>query len=152
MKERAWIGIDPGKSGAIALITRDGQLVTDWPGDAAGAAELLLTWRLEYNVELVALERVGSMPGQGVKSMFSFGENFGTWQGILAALGIPYVMPRPQEWQKGLVIAGDGDAKARSLAVARRLFPDAELDRKKDHGRADSLLLAWWARKQGGER
>lgn len=44
MKDRAWIGIDPGKSGAIALITRDEQLVTDWPGDAPGAAELLLTW------------------------------------------------------------------------------------------------------------
>ena len=151
MKDRAWIGIDPGKSGAIALITRDEQLVMDWPGDAAGAAELLLTWRIEYHIELVALERVGSMPGQGVKSMFSFGENFGTWQGILAALGIPYVMPRPQEWQKGLVSPADGETKARSLAVARRLFPDAELDRKKDHGRADALLLAWWARRQGGE-
>ena len=151
MKPRAWIGIDPGKSGAIALITRDEQLVMDWPGDAAGAAELLLTWRIGYHIELVALERVGSMPGQGVKSMFSFGENFGTWQGILAALGIPYVMPRPQEWQKGLVSPADGEPKGRSLAVARRLFPDAELDRKKDHGRADALLLAWWARRQGGE-
>lgn len=151
MKERAWIGIDPGKSGAIALVHRDGQIVEDWPGDAAGAAELLLKWRIEYHIELVALERVGSMPGQGVKSMFSFGENFGTWQGILAASGIPYVMPRPQEWQKGLVSPSDGaDAKARSMAVARRLFPDAELDRKKDHGRADALLLAWWARRQGG--
>lgn len=153
MKPRAWIGIDPGKEGAAALIFRDGQVVTDWPGDAAGAAELLLTWRPEYNVELVALERVGSMPGQGVKSMFSFGENFGTWQGILAALGIPHVMPRPQQWQRGLVMPSDGaDPKARSLAVARRLFPDADLSRKKDHGRADALLLAWWARRQGGDQ
>lgn len=153
MKERAWIGIDPGKSGAIALIHRDGQIVEDWPGDAAGAVELLLTWRVEFNIELAALESVHAMPGQGVKSTFSFGQNLGQWQGILAALSIPHVMPRPQEWQKGLVSPTDGaDAKARSMAVARRLFPDAELDRKKDHGRADSLLLAWWARKQGGER
>jgi len=149
MKAQAWIGIDPGKSGALALISSEDQVAEDWPGDAAGAAELLMTWRLEYNVELVALERVGSMPGQGVKSMFSFGENFGTWQGILAALSIPYVMPRPQEWQKGLVSPSDGvDSKARSLAVARRLFPEVELSRKKDHGRADALLLAWWARRQ----
>lgn len=153
MKQRAWIGIDPGKSGAIALIHRDGQIAEDWPGDAAGAAEMLLTWRLEFSIELVALERVHAMPGQGVKSMFSFGQNLGQWQGILAALQIPYVMPRPQEWQRGLVNPSDGpDAKARSLAVARRLFPDADLSRKKDHGRADALLLAWWARRQGGER
>lgn len=152
MKDRAWIGIDPGKSGAIALIHRDGQIVEDWPGDAAGAVELLLTWRVEFNIELAALESVHAMPGQGVKSTFSFGQNLGQWQGILAALSIPHVMPRPQEWQKGQVSPSDGaDAKARSMAVARRLFPDAELDRKKDHGRADALLLAWWARRQGGE-
>jgi crossover junction endodeoxyribonuclease RuvC len=58
-------------------------------------------------------------------------------------------MPKPREWQKGLVRPSDGkDPKERSLTVARRLFPDAELSRKKDHNRADALLLAWWARKQ----
>jgi crossover junction endodeoxyribonuclease RuvC len=89
------------------------------------------------------------MPKQGVTSVFSFGENFGIWQGILAALGIPFLMPRPREWQKGLVRPSDGhDTKSRSLAVARRLFPDAPLAKKKDHNRADALLLAWWSRKQ----
>jgi crossover junction endodeoxyribonuclease RuvC len=152
MKERAWIGIDPGQSGAVAVIYLDGQIVEDWPGDAAGAAELLLTWRIEFNIELVALESVHAMPGQGVKSMFTFGQNLGQWQGVMAALYIPYVMPRPQEWQKGLVNPSDGvDAKARSMAVARRLFPNVDMSRKKDHGRADALLLAWWARRQGGE-
>lgn len=46
----------------------------------------------------------------------------------------------------------DQDAKARSLAVARRLFPDVSLSRKKDHGKADALLLAWWARVQTNTR
>lgn len=153
MKERAWIGIDPGKSGAIALIHRDGELVLDWPGDPASAADVLTTWRMEYRIELAALERVHAMPGQGVKSMFTFGQNFGQWEGILAALGIPHLQPGPQEWQKGLVKASDGqDTKARALTVARRLFPDVDLSRKKDHGKADALLLAWWARSQGGAK
>ena len=61
-----------------------------------------------------------------------------------------YVTPRPQEWQRGIVDRKAGkDTKAASLATARRLFPDADLGRKKDHGRADALLLAWWARRQG---
>ena len=84
--------------------------------------------------------------------MFTFGRNLGAWEGLLAALHISYVMPAPQQWQRGLIMPSDGaDPKARSLAVARRLFPDADLSRKKDHGRADALLLAWWARRQGGE-
>jgi crossover junction endodeoxyribonuclease RuvC len=143
----AWIGVDPGKTGAVALIHEDGELVADWPGSPAGAADILTAWRLEYRVELVALELVHSMPKQGVKSTFTFGQNFGQWEGILAALRLPHVLTRPQEWQRGLVRLSDGpDTKARSLAAARRLFPDAELSRKRDHGRADALLLAWWAR------
>lgn len=153
MKERAWVGIDPGQSGAVAVIFRAGQIVEDWPGCPARAAELLLNWRIEFNVELAALESVHAMPGQGVKSMFAFGRNLGAWEGLLAALHVGYVMPTPQQWQKGLVMPSDGaDPKARSLTVARRLFPDADLSRKKDHGRADALLLAWWARRQGGDQ
>ena len=153
MKPRAFIGIDPGKTGAAALIHRDGCVVADWPGCPAGAADLLTSWRFDYEIDLVALERVHAMPKQGVASTFSFGQNFGQWQGVLAALAFPYLQPLPQEWQKGLVTKSDGaDSKARSLAVARRLFPDVDLSRKKDHGRADALLLAWWARRQGGEQ
>ena len=67
----------------------------------------------------------------------------------MAALSIPYVAPRPQEWQRGLVDRKAGkDIKAASLATARRLFPGASLAREKDHGRADALLIAWWARRQ----
>ena len=81
-------------------------------------------------------------------STFAFGANFGTWQGILAALGIPYSMPTPQQWQKGLIVNSDGpDSKARALAVARRFFPTVDLHRKGDHGKADALLLALYASK-----
>jgi crossover junction endodeoxyribonuclease RuvC len=147
---KAFCGIDPGQTGALALLPQ-GELprVEDWPGDPSAAAEILRNWIAEFSIELAALERVNAMPKQGVSSTFKLGCNYGAWQGILGMLGVPYVMPTPREWQKGLVKPSDGpNPKARSLAVARRLFPDAELSRKRDNGRADALLLAWWAKKQ----
>ena len=146
----AFIGIDPGATGCAALIHDGGHDLFDWPGDPALVVPRLMGWLARFEIKLAALEKVGAMPGQGVVSMFTFGQNVGTWHGILAALGIPYVCPRPQEWQKGIVDRKAGkDTKAAALATARRLFPDADLGRKKDHGRADALLLAWWARRQG---
>ncbi|MEA5089400.1 hypothetical protein [Solidesulfovibrio sp.] len=146
----AYVGIDPGATGCAALIHAGGHDLFDWPGDPALVVPRLADWLARFDVRLAALEKVGAMPGQGVVSMFSFGENCGIWKGILAALGIPYVCPRPQDWQRGIVDRKAGkDTKAASLATARRLFPDADLGRKKDHGRADALLLAWWARRQG---
>ncbi len=146
----AFIGIDPGVTGCAALIHDHGHDLFDWPGDPALVVPRLVDWLARFDVRLAALEKVGAMPGQGVVSMFTFGQNVGTWHGILAALGIPYVCPRPQEWQRWLVDRKAGkDTKAASLVTARRLFPDADLGRKKDHGRADALLLAWWARRQG---
>lgn len=145
----AFLGIDPGATGCAALIHAGGHDLFDWPGDAALVVPRLADWLAHFDVRLAALEKVGAMPGQGVVSMFTFGQNVGTWHGILAALGIPYVCPRPQDWQRGLVDRKAGkDTKAASLATARRLFPDADLGRKKDHGRADALLMAWWARRQ----
>jgi crossover junction endodeoxyribonuclease RuvC len=145
----AHIGIDPGQSGAVALISNAGDiLVEDWPGDPVAAADLLRGWCTAYNIRHACLERVASRPGQGVSSVFTFGTNFGTWQGILAALAIPYSLPTPQAWQKGLIVPSDGaDSKARSLAVARRLFPTVDLHRKGDHGKSDALLLALFAKR-----
>ena len=146
--EKAYIGIDPGKSGALALMTGDHYVVTDYPGDPAQVVETLRSWAVQYDIRLAALEKVGARPGQGVVSMFSFGQNLGAYQGILAAMGIPFTMPTPQQWQKGLVDQKAGpDPKTRTLVTARRLFPHAELSRKKDHGRADALLLAFWAKR-----
>ena len=151
MRSAAFLGIDPGASGAVALLSGEVVLVEDWPGDPVAAADLLRSWLVEHDVKLCALERVASRPGQGVSSVFAFGANFGIWQGLLAALSIPYTLPTPQAWQKGVIVPSDGpDPKARALAVARRLFPAADLSRKKDHGRADALLLAHHARMKGG--
>lgn len=152
MKERIWIGIDPGQGGAIAMIGAEELLtVIDWPGDEITAAEIMRDAVISCDIKLCALEMVGSFSPAGRKqggvSMFKFGTNWGIWRGILAALQIPFIMVRPQEWQKGLVPKkAEGDDKP-SLAVARRLFPDAELHLKKHHGRADALLLAHYAKR-----
>jgi len=147
---KAWLGIDPGKRGALALITSDMATAVAYPGDVSQAADILREWNVVYRIELAALERVHSMPGQGVRSMFTFGENFGAWQGILAAMEIPHTLITPQQWQRGLVLPSDGSSpKERALTVARRLFPAVDLHRKSDNGKADALLLATWARRRG---
>ena len=151
MTNKAWLGVDPGASGAAALITNEGEaLVMDWPGSIPLALGTLRAWKLEHRIELAALESVHAMPGQGVSSMFKLGMNFGAWQAILAALGIPTVLVRPQEWQKGCLHKSDGtDTKCQSLEAARRQWPDVDLDLKKHHGRSDALHLAEYARKRG---
>lgn len=151
---KAWLGIDPGQSGAVALLNNDGgALIEDFPGDLAAAAELVREWSSCFQIQAVAVERVSAMPRQGVASTFKFGTNYGGWQGIVSALSLPLLLPTPQNWQKALgIVASDGpDTKARSLAVARRFFPAlrGELKRKGDHGRSDALLLALFAKNQG---
>jgi len=150
MKSKAFIGIDPGKTGVAALVTHaSAHEILDYPGDPSLIVDRLRSWKLSYEIVMVALEKVSARPGQGVVSMFTFGRNLGAWEGIISAFGIPFMMPTPRQWQKGIIDQKAGaDPKARSLNTARRLFPDAELTRKKDHGRADALLLAFWASRQ----
>jgi hypothetical protein len=149
MAPKAWLGIDPGQSGAVALLARDEIEVHDFPGDWSAVRDILDQWRLDYEIRLAALERVSSRPGQGVRSVFSFGQNAGGWEAALCMARVATIMPTPHQWQKGMVMPSDGpDPKTRSLTVARRLFPTVDLSRKKHHGRADALLLAEYARKQ----
>ena len=135
MTDRGWVGIDPGKSGAIALIRANGvPIVIDYPGDVALAVDAVRTWTVEYDIALAAVESVHAMPKQGVVSTFTFGKSFGEWLGILAAMSVSYMLVTPQEWQRGVIHASDGpDPKARSLTAARRIFPTCELARKLVH-------------------
>jgi len=88
------------------------------------------------------IEKVGAMKGQGVTSMFSFGKGFGIWIGILAAFRVPYTFVTPQAWKK-MIMAGKHDKDAYRIR-AQELYPGyaAQLNRKKDNGRADALLIA----------
>lgn len=96
------------------------------------------------------LERVNAMPGQGVTSMFKFGENFGFIQGLLTAYAIPYELVLPRKWKKEFQITGD---KNTSIEVCKRLFPNVSLRRtdrcKKDSSDfAEALLMAEYARRK----
>jgi hypothetical protein len=152
-----FIGIDPGASGAIAIITQSCKIIGlhDWPGNEKGAADLIANIKDNckfYGYPLyAALEKVHSMPGQGVSSTFKFGTNYGIWLGILSYAEIPFRLVTPQAWQKG-VIAKAQD-KQPCIDAACRLFPNAELwgprGGKKD-GRADALLIADWCRREFG--
>jgi hypothetical protein len=150
MKPKSFIGIDPGKTGAAALITDEGNHeILDYPGSPSLIVETFMGWESKYNIIMAALEKVGARPGQGVVSMFTFGRNLGAWEGIISTFEFPFMMPTPRQWQKGIIDPKAGtDTKERSLNTARRLFPDASLSRKKDHGRSDALLLAFWAKRQ----
>ncbi len=150
--KKYFLGIDPGKSGGWAIVENNSTTSSAWPwpkdSDIKSICKTLHPGG-EYIV-LACIEKVHAMPKQGVTSMFTFGENFGMWQGILAALGIPYVFAAPQKWQKAMFDSGgkEKNTKERSLDLARRLYPGLDLSRKKDNGKADALHLARYAKLQ----
>lgn len=145
-----YIGIDPGASGAIAVID-DSQnviMLQDWPGNEIAAAQLLRGWTTNRNI-FAAIEKGQSMPKQGVRSMFSFGINCGIWKGILASFEIPFREITPRTWQKGVI--SKAQDKKPALAAAQRMFPSAEVTGPRGgakDGRADALLIADWCRRQ----
>jgi crossover junction endodeoxyribonuclease RuvC len=145
----AYIGVDPGLSGAIAIITGDWYEVHDIPTmakgsgvvkseiNAKGMADILRT-RIS-GPPLAALERVNAMPGQGVASVFSLGDSFGACRAVLACNSIPTLYVTPTEWKKYYKITSDKE-EARALAIKK--FPNAELHLKKHIDRAEALLIA----------
>lgn len=143
-----YIGIDPGKSGAMALIFGGMDETVLVPFDDQKYCNVLRNTSGQR--VLTCLEHVGAMPRQGVTSMFHFGENFGYIKGLLEANGIPYELVRPQKWKKEFGITGD---KNSSIEVCKRLFPGVSLRRtdrcrKDDDGMAEALLMAEYARRR----
>ena len=144
-----YIGIDPGKDGALAVIIDSGKAsIVPFDQDAYRLVLRQFCMQARMAQTRAVLEHVGAMPGQGVTSMFSFGENFGYLKGLLEAFEIPYELVRPQRWKKEYGISG----KNQSVEVCKRLFPGVSLRRtercKKDHdGMAEALLMAEFARR-----
>ena len=136
------LAIDPGAvSGAYAVFFDDGwPLVGDMPVadgqlDAAYFGHMLR----EMNPRAAVVERVGSMPKQGVASTFKFGMAVGIIHGALLAGCVPMHLVTPSEWKRGMKLSADKE-EARALAI--RLFPKVEgLHLKKHQGRAEALLL-----------
>lgn len=145
------IGIDPGKTGAIAVMDDDGILCLEQFNVDKYVDVLSYVGRSTSAKDIkVCLEKVGAMPGQGVVSMFNFGHNLGVIEGILSALRIPYQLVPPQTWKKEFSLTGD---KAKSIEVCKKLFPWVDLraterSRKPSDGLAEALLMAEYARRK----
>ena len=142
---KVYIGCDPGKSGSLAIM--DGEEVKAFPFDEATYRDELA--KVAGRDCVCCLEKVGAMPGQGVTSMFHFGENFGFIQGLLIANRIPYELVTPQKWKKEFSVTAD---KNGSIMVCKRLFPEVSLlptarCRKDNDGMAEAVLMAEYARR-----
>ena len=151
--KRICIGVDPGQSGGYAavIIREDGTREAwahEWSREGFVADMAALA---REGITFAAVERVGAMPGQGVRSTFTFGEGYGFIQGALSALMIPFDTVPPKVWKKAYSLGND---KAASIACAHRLFPGVSLRRSarcvKDHdGMAEALLIAAYAQRMG---
>jgi crossover junction endodeoxyribonuclease RuvC len=148
-----YIGIDCGLQGAVGILNADGTLVgvhdvptltlrtsrgTRQEYDVPGLVALLAPYSGPQSH--VIIEEAQAMPGQGTRSMFTIGIGMGVWLGILATLGLAHTRIRPHVWKRALGLSGD---KEQARLRAMQLFPGADLRRKRDHGRAEALLLAW---------
>ena len=144
-----FIGIDPGKKGGIACIDTECGIGYTVPYCDKELIDLCRNEARKGQNVICCLEKVGAMPGQGVVSMFSFGQSVGYIKGVLEAFGIPYQEISPQKWKKEFGLNSD---KAVSAEVCRKLFPDVDLLAsprcKKPHdGMAEALLMAEYARR-----
>jgi crossover junction endodeoxyribonuclease RuvC len=147
------VGIDPGFSGAIALLdpgtwaleVHDMPVISTTKGKTVlnyGAlAELLSPPAGARSIGI--LERVSAMPGQGVSSMFRFGQCFGALEMGLIGHGYEFFDPTPSSWKKHFKLSSDKDV---SRGLASQRFPTSAslFSRKKDDGRAEAALLTLW--------
>lgn len=144
-----WCGIDPGLKGHVAFV------------DGTGYFELYKTPLIgkEYDIHAmrkllsihpldgIAYEQVSAMPGQGVKSMFTFGKGFGIWLVLIELERVRYVLIHPAKWTRVMSRGAAGaTAKEKSFHEARRRFPTWDPQTKVAREAADALLLAEYAR------
>jgi len=150
------IGIDPGITGAICFF-EDRKIIDliEMPNMAAGKKNKRQVNGAQVYNEIferiknynkkdikVVIEQVSAMPGQGVTSMFNFGQSFGVLKGICSAMQLPMYFVRPAKWKKYFnLIKSEKDA---SRTKAIQIFPyiSSQLSRKKDSNKADAILIA----------
>jgi len=169
---RIHIGIDPGKLGACAIMG-DGmsmpavtpmplagkvidwsamgewvnERITDAQTNTLRKRDLSMSELTDVSLWCTAtIEKAHAMPGQGVTSMFSFGETYGGWFGLMGALGIPLRIVTPQAWKRA-ILAGTSKDKAAAIAYVRRAYPGVNLlaterSRTAHDGMADAVCIA----------
>lgn len=144
-----YIGIDPGAKGGWSIIY-DEENIESFPWDNTLFIESIRElWEKGLNIRC-ALEKVASMPKQGVVSTWKFAEGYGFIQGVLSSYNISYQLVPPQMWKKAFSLINQD--KNKSIEVARKLFPNVNLFptercRKPSDGMAESLLIAEYARR-----
>ena len=148
------IGIDPGVSGAICILT-DGKIteIYEMPTMIDGKKNKKQVNGAEItniiNKELVnekdvnvVIEHVSAMPGQGVTSMFNFGQSFGVLKGICAALKLPVHFIRPVKWKKHFNLINTEKDASRTKVIEVFPYISSKLSKKKDANKADAILIA----------
>ncbi len=148
------IGIDPGLSGAIAILENNKVLnIFEMPVMSEGkknkrqlnSAQLvkLLKENIQKNEEVsVVVEQVNAMPGQGVTSMFNFGQTFGAIKGVCAALSLPIFFVRPSKWKKHFELINSSKDSSRTKAIEMYPLLSDDLSKKKDVNKSDAILIA----------
>ena len=148
------IGIDPGLSGAIAILqNKKVQSIFDIPVMSEGkknkrqlnSAQMVKIIKDNIsNIEetVVVVEHVNAMPGQGVTSMFNFGQTFGAIKGICAALGLPIFFVRPSKWKKHFELINSSKDSSRTKAIEMYPSLSGDLAKKKDVNKSDAILIA----------
>lgn len=142
MDNRIYIGIDPGKNGGIGFIYNDIAYCRKCPTTVSDMTEeIKVVMEMAPDIQKFAIiEDVHSMPGQGVRSVFTFGKGYGQWIGILSALSIPYTQVSPQKWMKFYTpLPKDKKERKNKLKhLAQQRFPELNITL----ATADAMLLA----------
>ena len=147
-------GIDPGVSGAISIL-EDKKIIEvyDMPTMIDGKKNKkqvngsqvanIFKEKIDSKREIsVVVEHVNAMPGQGVTSMFNFGQSFGVIKGVCSALSLPIHFIRPTKWKKHFNLINTNKDASRTKVI--EIYPEisSKLSRKKDSNKADAILIA----------
>ena len=148
------IGIDPGLSGAIAVM-HDKKVMNmyDMPVMAEGkknnrqlnSSQLVNIIKENINEDedtIVVVEQVNAMPGQGVTSMFNFGQTFGAIKGVCAALRLPIFFVRPSKWKKHFELINSSKDASRTKVIEMYPALSSQLAKKRDVNKSDAVLIA----------
>ena len=150
------IAIDPGISGSICFF-KDGKIleVIEMPTMTEGkknkkqvnGAQIYneisakINGIEKHNIRVI-IEQVSAMPGQGVTSMFNFGQSFGILKGICSAMQLPMFFIRPAKWKKYFNLINSSKDASRTKAIEVFPYFSSQLSRKKDSNKADAILIA----------
>ena len=157
------IGIDPGVSGAICIlnngkITEIYEMPTMIDGkknkkqvNGAEITNIINKELINEKEAKVVIEHVSAMPGQGVTSMFNFGQSFGVLKGICAALKLPVYFIRPVKWKKYFNLINTEKDASRTKVIEVFPYISSKISKKKDANKADAILIARFFHETAGK-